>query len=152
MKPEDFEKKMEGLSTPKSEAVPPKELRLAIVSAQRSAVMGIWFVIVPWFFLMCVIMKYIFHVNLGMIDTFEEMINVLDKNPKTWWIGPVMLIALPIVSIIMNTLAISHFKWESYTGSLIVSIRMRWLNLSVLVVSVGIVGTFFLYLITENCR
>ena len=152
MKPEDFEKKMEGLSTPKSEAVPPKELRLAIVSAQRSAAMGIWFIVMPWFFLMCVIMKYIFHLNLGIIDTFEQMMRALDKSPQTWWIGPMMLMGLPIVSIIINALAISHFKWESYTGSLIVSIRMRWLNLSVLVVSTGTVGIFFLYLITENCR
>ena len=152
MKPEDFEKKMEGLSTPKSEAVPPKELRLAIVSAQRSAATGIWFIVMPWFFLMCVIMKYIFHLNLGIIDTFEQMMRALDKSPQTWWIGPMMLMGLPIVSIIINALAISHFKWESYTGSLIVSIRMRWLNLSVLVVSTGTVGIFFLYLITENCR
>lgn len=152
MKPEDFEKKMEGLKTPKSEVVPPKELRLAIVSAQRSAVMGIWFIVMPWFFLMCVIMKYIFHLNLGIIDTLEQMMSALDKSPQTWWIGPMMLMGLPIVSIIINALAISHFKWESYTGSLIVSIRMRWLNLSVLVVSTGTVGIFFLYLITENCR
>ena len=152
MNPDDFEKKMEGLRTPKSETAPPQELRLAILSAQRSAAMGIWFVIVPCFFLMCVIMKYMFHVNLGIIDTFEEMISALDKNQGSGWIWPVMLMGLPIVSIVMNALAISHFKWEADTGSLIVSIRMKWLNLAVLIVSSTIVGIFLLYLVTENCR
>ena len=152
MKPEDFEKKMERLCTPKSEVLPPKELRLAILNSQRSAVLGFWLIVVPWFFLMCVIIKYFFHIDLGIIATFEEIMSSLDRNPKTWWIGPTFFMALPIISVVINALAVSHFKWEPNTSLMVVSIRMKWLNLMVLMLGAGIVGIFFLYLITENCH
>jgi hypothetical protein len=152
MNPEDFQKKMEGLKMPKSEAVPPKELRMAIVSARRSAALGAWFVIVPWLFFIAMVIKHMFNVNLGLIETFEEMMSALDHDPSTWWIGPFLILGLPVVSIIINTLAITHFKWESFTGSLIVSVRMKWINLAVLLVSFTIVGIFVLHLLAENCR
>ena len=82
MTPEDFEKKMEDLKTPRASGVKePVEIKLAILNAQRSAAMGIWFVVVPCFFIACVFMKYIFHLNLGLLDTFEETISALDRNP-----------------------------------------------------------------------
>src|SRR5436190_8589406 len=152
MKPEDFEKKMEGLKAPKSEANPPKELRLATVSARRSAALGAWFVIVPWLFFIAMLLKHRFNVDFGLIDTVEEMMAALDRDPSTWWIGPFLILGLPMLSIIINTLAITHFKWESFTGSLIVSIRLKWINIAVLMVSLTIVGIFMLYLAAENCR
>jgi hypothetical protein len=152
MKPEDFEKKMEELKAPKSEANPPKELRLAIVSARRSAALGAWFVIVPWLFFIAMLLKHRFNVDFGLIDTVAEMMAALDRDPSTWWIGPVLILGLPVVAIVINTLAITHFKWESFTGSLIVSIRMKWINIAVLIVSFTIVGIFLLYLVAENCR
>jgi hypothetical protein len=152
MKPGDFEKKMEGLKAPKSEVAAPKELRMAIVSARRSAALGAWFVIVPWLFFIAMVLKHMFNVNLGLINTFEEMMGALDRDPSTWWIGPFLILGLPVLSIIINTLAITHFKWESFSGSLVVSIRMKWINIAVLVVSFTIVGIFILYLAAENCR
>jgi hypothetical protein len=152
MKPEDFEKKMSRLKPPKSEVAPPKELRMAIVSARRSAAMGVWLVVVPWLFFIAMVLKHMFNVNWGLINTFEEMISALDRDPSTWWVGPVLILGLPVLSIIINTLAITHFKWESFTGSLIVSIRMKWLNIAVLLVSLTIVGIFVLYVAGENCR
>jgi len=112
--------------------------------------MGVWFIVVPCFFIACVFMKYIFHVRLGLLDTFEEMIFALDKNPRTGWIQPVLLVGLPIVSIIVNTLSITHFKWDSTTHSFLITFKVRWVNIIILLISAGIVAIFLLYLITEN--
>ena len=151
MTPEDFEKKMEDLKTPRASGVKePVEIKLAILNAQRSAAMGIWFVVVPCFFIACVFMKYIFHFRTGLLDTFEETISALDRNPGTWWIQPVLLVGLPIVSIIINALSIMHFRWDGYTRSFIITLKVRWINIIILLISAGIVMIFLLYLITEN--
>ena len=150
MKTEDFEKKMEDLRVPEVNTTAPVELKLTILNAQRSAAIGIWFVVVPCFFLTCVVMKYFFHINLGLLDTFEEMIVAIDRNPGTWWVQPVLLIGLPIVSIILNALAITHFQWQPGTKSLLVTIKIRWMNILILAISLSIVMIFFLYLLTEN--
>jgi hypothetical protein len=151
MKPGDFEKKMEGLKAPGTSAIsPPVEIKLAIVNAQRSAAMGVWFIVVPAFFIACVFMKYYFHINLGLLDTFEEMMVSLDRNPNTWWIQPVMLIGLPIAGFALNLLAITHFQWDNVTKSITITMKMRWFNLVVLFISACIVAVFLLYLITEN--
>ena len=151
MNPEEFQKKMEQIKTPSAgEVKQTVEIKLAILNAHRSAAMGVWFIVVPCFFIACVFMKYIFHIRLGLLDTFEEMISTLDKNPRTWWIQPVLLVGLPIVSIIINTLSITHFRWDSHTQSILITLKVRWINIIILLISAGIVTLFLLYLITEN--
>ena len=151
MNPENFEQKMESLQKPDVSGVqPPGELKLMIVNAQRSAAIGVWFVAVPCFFLACVVMKYIFRLNLGLLDTFEEMMAAIDKNPNTWWIQPVLLMGLPLISIMLNALAILHFKWGADRQSLIITLKFKWLNILVLAVSLAVVKIFILYLLTEN--
>ena len=151
MSPEEFQKKMEEMKTPDARGVKqPEEIKLAILNAQRSAAMGVWFIVVPCFFIACVFMKYIFHVRLGLLETFEEVISALDKNPRTWWIQPVLLMGLPIVSIIINTLSITHFKWDSQTHTILITLKVRWVNIIILLISAGVVALFLLYLITEN--
>lgn len=150
MNEEDFEKKMEGLKAPQVNPAPPLELKLAILNADRSAAIGIWFIIVPYFFLACIAMKYFFHFNLGFLDIFEDAMSSLDKNPGTWWISPVLLVGLPITGIIMNALAITHFRWEKSTQLITVSVKLRWYNLVILFFSLAVVAVFILYLIVEN--
>ena len=148
---DDFEKKMENLQKPGAAAVqPPIDLKLAIVSASRSAAIGVWFVVVPCFFIACVVMKYLFHINLGLLDVFEETISALDRSPSSWWIQPVLLMGLPLVSIILNLLSITHFQWQPGSKALVITLKLRWMNLLILFLSLGIVMIFFLYLLTEN--
>ena len=151
MEPEDFEKKMDELKIPSAGSVkPPLEIKLAIVNAQRSAAIGVWFVIVPYFFFACMVMKYELQINLGLLDLFAETIQTIDNNPALWWLQPVFLIGLPIVGIVLNILSITHFKWDTFTSSITVTLKLRWYNLIVLFSSGLILCVFLLYLIGGN--
>jgi hypothetical protein len=151
MKPSDFEKKMENLVTPRAEDVkPPVEIKLTVVNASRSAAIGIWFIAIPGYFLFCVFMKYYFHVNLGIFDTMVELMSDLDKHPLMKFLSPILLVGLPVTGIILNALAITHFSFDRISGILHISIKLRWINLAVLVVSLGLVAVFMLYVIVEN--
>jgi hypothetical protein len=43
-----------------------------------------------------------------------------------------------------------HFKWDSYTRSLVITLKLRWFNVIILLISAGIVMIFLLYLVAEN--
>jgi lantibiotic transport system permease protein len=148
---EDFEKSMEGLKKPSlSHVQPPYEIKLAVVNSQRSAAIGIWFVIVPYFFLACMLLKYQLQVNLGLLDLITQAIERIDKNSATWWLQPLLLIILPVAGIVVNILSITHFFWDATHKLITVTIKIRWINLIVLFFSVLILTAFLLYLIGEN--
>ena len=149
---ENFEKKMEELKTPQVNPEPPLELKLAIINADRSATLGLWFIVVPYFFIGCMILKYELNVNLGLLDSITNAIESMDKNASTWWLQPVFLVGLPIAGIILNILSITHFKWEQASSLLSISIKLKWYNILVLIASLVIIGTLALYLIVENFR
>ena len=147
---DNFEKQMEELKTPNVNPDPPIELKLAIVNADRSATLGLWFIIAPYFFVGCMLLKYEINVNLGLLDTITNFFHRLDKNPATWWLQPVLLIGLPITGIILNILSITHFKWEKISSLLTVSVKLKWYNVLVLLATLAIIAVLLLYLIMEN--
>lgn len=147
---EDFEKKMEDLKTPQINPEPPLELKLAIINADRSATLGLWFIVVPYFFFACLVMKYELQINLGLLDIITNAIQSTDKNPSLWWLQPLFLVGLPITGIIINILSITHFKWEKATSLLSVSIKLKWYNILVVLASLSVVGFLALYLVVEN--
>lgn len=147
---EDFEKRLENIPKPGGEVKPPVDMKLALVNAQRSATLGIWFVAVPCYFLFCVFMKYYFHVNLGLFDTMVDMMADLDKNPVMKWFSPILLVGLPLVGVALNGVAVCHFSLIPSEKILQVSIKLRWLNIVVLLLSLGLVCIFIGYVIIEN--
>ncbi len=149
---EDFEKKLEDMAKPTGAVKPPVEIKLAIINAQRSAVLGIWFIIVPCYFLLCVFMYYYFHVEFGIFGSMFEMLLMLDKDPYMWILGPILLIGLPLISIILNALAITHFSFDRNEKILAISIKFRWMNIILLLISFAIVCAFIGYAFVENIQ
>lgn len=152
MEAQDFEKKMENLKKPDVEIKPPVELKLAILNAKRSATVGVWLVILPYLFLACMVMKYELNLNFGFLNTFSRIVGKVDGSPVLWWIQPVVLFVLPAAGIVINTLAILHVAFDRMARSLIVTVKLKWLNLIILGVSAAIIAFFLLYLIAENLR
>ena|SRR5260221_10569640 len=150
---EDFEKKLENMGKPETKSVkPPIEIKLAIVNAQRSAVLGLWFIVVPCYFLFCVFMFYYFHMDYGIFGSIFELFSMLDRDPYAWILGPIILIVLPLIAIALNVLAITHFSFDGTEKVLKISIKLRWLNLAILLLSLTIVTIFIVYAFVENIQ
>lgn len=148
MENDDIRKKLESVTPPEfSATVHEHHLKLALVSAERSAALGVWLVAVPAFFLACVFMKYYFHVNLHLIDVFEEMVSDLDKTP---FLTPILLVAAPLVGFVLNILAVLFVSFDTKQREVVLRIKLRWLNLLLALVSIGIVSIFILYAFIEN--
>jgi len=97
-----------------------------------------------------VFMKYYFNVNLRVIDIFEEFIVSLDKSALTKFITPLFFVGLPIAGMVINLLSIMFFEYNKEQKQINVSIKIKLLNILMVLISLTVVSIFVLYLITEN--
>jgi hypothetical protein len=151
MEEKDFLNKMENLKKPEVNAgASQRQVKLALLNTKKSAAWGTWFLVVPAFFFCCVAIKYLFHWNWGIADNFIEWIARLDHQGGTRWISPVFFVLLPAIGAVTNLLAIIHFGYDRLSKELIVTIRIRWVNIILAIISIGVVTIIFLYALTEN--
>lgn len=151
MEEKEFITKMNNLKKPDFDNVGSnKKLKLAIINSKKSAAMGVWFLVVPCYFLFMVFMKYYFNINLYLIDIFEDFIASLDKSPLTKFIVPIFFVGFPIAGIVLNLLSIMFFEYVKEQKQINVSIKLKPVNILLILISLTVVSIFVLYLITEN--
>ena len=150
---DELQQKMENLKTPSVDSIQHyRELKLMMLSAKKSAAIGFWFLVIPCYFLFCVFMKYYFHVNLHFFEIVIELFAELDKTPGWKFLGPLLLVGLPLVAIVLNALSIMHFEYEKSWKEINITIRLRWFNLIIILVSATLICIFLLYAIMENAH
>jgi hypothetical protein len=151
MEEKDFLHKMENLKMPEvNVSASQRQIKLALLNTKKSAAWGIWFLIIPVLFLCCVLIKYLFHWDWGIATNFIEWFARLDHQTGTHWITPVLFVLLPAIGVVVNLLAILHFVYDKLTKELIITVKLRWFNIILAAVSIGIMGIIFLYVLTEN--
>ena len=151
MEEKDFIKKMESLKKPEVNAgASQKQIKLVVLNAKRSAAWGIWFLIIPLFFFTCVVIKYLLHWNWGVAGNFLDWMAGIDKSMTFPIVSIVLFIILPGIGAIVNLLAVMHFVYDKLTKELVVTIKLKWLNIILAIISVGIIGMVLLYAISEN--
>ena len=151
MEENDFLNKMENLKKPEGNVeASRRQIKLALMNTKKSAAWGTWFLVVPIFFFCAVVIKYLFQWNWGIADNFIEWIARLDHQRGMGWISPVIFVLLPAIGAIVNLLAIMHFVYDKLTRELIVTIKFKWFNIILAVISMGFIAIILLYLIAEN--
>ena len=151
MRQNEFLRKMENLKKPDVPAdASRRQTKIAILNAKKSAAWGIWFIAIPVFFLACVTIKYLFHWTWGVSDNLIEWMANMDQHAATAWITPVLFVLLPAICALANLLAILHFMYDKTTKELLVTVKLKWLNIALAVVSVCIIGIILLYGLMET--
>jgi hypothetical protein len=151
MKNIEFERKLEDLKTPETDNLKHQQLlKITILNAKKSSQIGIVFLIVPCLFLLGVFIKYKLGLDFKIFTALEDLMVKLDKSFYLKWISPLLLVGLPLISIVMNSLAITHFYWDKVKKELLITIKYRLANIILLIISIGIAAIFILYAIVEN--
>ena len=127
-----------------------KQIKLAILNAKRSAAWGIWFLVIPVIFFVCIAIKEFLGWNWGFAEHFLDGMADLDKTTGFPIITIVLFIVLPGIGAIVNLLAIMHFVYDRLTKELIITIKLKWLNMILGAISTAIIGVILLYAISEN--
>ena len=154
---DEFLKQMENLKVPD---VNPSQhqgmVKMAIMNAGRSAALGLWLVIVPCYFLLCVFMYYHFHINANWFSAMFSVMVQLEKVPYIDYIGPLVLFILPVVCIVINLLSIIHVQVRPIgpdrrkVKELNISIRLKLWNIVLILISLALVFAFINFAMTEN--
>lgn len=158
MKDQDqFLKKMENLNVPDvNPSSHQHTVKMAIMSAARSATLGIWLVTVPCCFLLGVLIYYFFHINLGWFGAMFNSLLSLDIIPYADFWAPVIFFLLPIICIIINALSIMHVQYQKMGADqykfneLNITIKLRFWNILLILLSLAVIGVFMGFTMTEN--
>jgi hypothetical protein len=129
---------------------------MAIMNAQRSAALGVWLIIVPSYFLLCVVMYYYFHIKAGWFGSMFTLIAGLENVKGIDFLAPVIFLLLPIICIIINALAITHVSIQRIEPNrrkvreFNITIKLKLLNIVLILISIIILLAFLSFAMTES--
>jgi len=147
----DIEKHMENLVTPQVRSESRKNLlKLTLLNSKKSAYLGTMLVILPFLFALANIFKYQLGIDLGILSAFVTWIGSFDDTSVVNWIIRFLLLGGPVVAVLVNLLAITHFYIDKPSKELIITCKMKWLNIAIIVFCSFILFIFLFYLVAEN--
>jgi hypothetical protein len=151
MKEDKFEKHLEDLEVPQINDIRHQQiLKFALLNSRKSSQIGVVFIVIPCLFLFMQFIKEWSGLDFHLFSTFEAFMSHLDKIPVLKWVFPIVLVGLPIVTIIINSLSILHFHWDKINKELLISLKFKLFNIILILISIFIVLVFLFYLIHEN--
>jgi hypothetical protein len=128
------------------------QLKITLLSAKRSAKFGIILAILPSIFLGCIFLKYLLHLNIPAFSTIENWMAQNDKNLFFKILMPLILIGGPLIALAVNLMAIFHMEWKNGQKEILMTLKLKWPNITIIAVCLLILACFFLYLLKENMR
>jgi hypothetical protein len=141
-----FESSMENLSTPNTDFVKHQEiLKIGMISAKKSARIGIIFILIPMVLIILAYLKIKLLIHFDFFTKFQQFVSNQNQSSALGWILHLILIGLPVLAIIINLLAITHFYVDKLNKELIITIRYRLKNLMVLLISAVVLVMVFMY-------
>jgi len=151
MEEDKFEKRLDDLQVPHINDIRHQQiLKFALLNSRKSSQIGVAFIVIPCLFLFFQFIKEWFGLDFHFFSTFEGFMSHLDKIPLLKWIFPIVLVGLPIVTIIINSLSIVHFHWDKINKELLISLKFKLFNIILILISIFIVLVFLFYLVHEN--
>ena len=148
---EDLEKHMENLSNPEVYSESRKNLlKLTLLNSKKSAYIGAMLILLPFLFAFANIFKYQLGIDLGFIAAFVTWIGSFDDTPFVNWLIRFLLLGGPVVAVLVNLLAITHFYIDKPSNEFIITLKLKWLNISIIAFCLFILFIFLFYLVAEN--
>jgi hypothetical protein len=150
MDEEKLIKKLESIERPDlSSATHQRQLKLLLMSAQRSSWIGILLVTLPCLFIFGVLLKYGFGVGSHLFSALEEKMADIDRTIFRF-VPPQLLVGGPLFALALNLLSILHFHVEPSRRELQVTVKLRIINLLIIGVCLMLLATVFMYVVAEN--
>lgn len=146
--------KMEKLNVPAvTSEIHKKQLKLTLLNTRKSAAFGVLLIVTPFLFLMGILFKYYLNWHSSIFTVFYEWLVNLDPDSDTSilsWLIRFLLLGGPALAVVLNLLALVHFQYDKQGKELLISIKIKWLNLAIVAVCTFFLLIFLFYLLLEN--
>ena len=144
----NFEDKMENLNTPNTDFVKHQEiLKIGMMNSSKSARIGIVFILIPMLLIVIAYLKIKLLIHWDFFTRLNQYVSNQNQTSVFSWISHIIFIGLPILAIIINLLAITHFYIDKQNKELTITIRYRLKNLIVLLLSVALLVLIFMWVL-----
>lgn len=151
MEKENLEDAMKNLSSPNISAESHmKYFKVYLLNTKKSAYLGYILLLTPFLFLLGVIFSFYLEIKIPIINGIYQWISENDDTPILNWVLRFLLLGGPLIAILINLLSVIHFQWNSKLKEFIITLKVKWLNLSIIIVCSLIFLIFFTYLVIEN--
>jgi hypothetical protein len=139
MNKDDFEKKLENLSKPQlPQTHHQQQLKLSILSAKKSARASLWLLLIPFLIFIGRLLQDIFNIPIPPGSWLQALPSSLRIT-----IFIIIVIVIPLTTVILNLLSITWLQYDREQEVLNISIRMRMINLIIIIVA-GLVALLFI--------
>ncbi|PYI93303.1 MAG: hypothetical protein DME97_06095 [Verrucomicrobia bacterium] len=150
MDEESLSKKLENISPPEISApAHQRQLKLTLLNASKSSLLGAFLVVVPCIFIFGIFLKYQLRVRTGWITAVEEWMLRIDHT-WLWFIPPLLLVGAPLVALTINLLALLHVRLVSARRELQITLKLKPANLCVCALCLLILAAVFIHVIGER--
>ena len=133
--PDDFIRALERLEVPKVGDVGHQEyVRRVILSAPRSAALTLWYILIPGYLLLCVLMKASFGVEPHLFAVFDGIVRELGASPLGQALPALLFLGLPMIAVLLNLVAVRRQRINLlivFLGLLLSSLYVVYLLLRV---------------------
>ncbi|MCH7512551.1 MAG: hypothetical protein IH947_01190 [Bacteroidetes bacterium] len=146
-----LKRKMENLTIPNIKSNATKEvLKITLLNSRKSAHLGVLLLLLPFLFFFGNVAKYNLGIDLDFINLFLGWIISLDTVPVVNWLIRFILLGGPILAILFNLFAIMHMYTNHETHEFIITLKLKWVNIAIIILCGLILLLFFTYLVVEN--
>lgn len=147
----NFEDKMENLNTPNTDFVKHQEiLKIGMMNARKSARIGIVFILIPMVLIVLAYIKIKLLIHWDFFPRLQQFVTGQHQPGILSWVTHLFFIGLPILAIVINLLAITHFYIDKQNKELIITVKYRLKNLIILLLGALLLVLVFMYILLSN--
>lgn len=150
-----IDKVMENINLPEVE-VPQhqREFRVRLLNTKKSTIGSTLFLILPFLFLTGVLFKHYLKLDFWLFTGVFNFIGELDSKYGDQsilnWVFRFLLLAGPPLAVLVSIMGILHLRYDKLQKELIIGLKIKWVNISIILSASLIFIIFFTYLIFEN--
>jgi len=124
-------------------------LRLTLMNARRSSVVGAILIILPGALILLFFLQNTLHLFPGLTRWLAGAGTLLPL-PARAIVAFLFLVGFPFVAVILNLLAITWFRYDRTRKELNITLRMRWVNVVIAVAGSALAAFYVLHLLADT--
>ena len=150
MEEKDLLEKMETLTIPETGELKHQRLyKEKILSAERSAALSIWFIVIPLYLVFCTVMEVFFNLRLNLFDLLDRFFGQLNNSVFGDITAPLIMLGFPTAGIIFNMLSVIELEHRTGGGKIKIKVKLKPVNIMIILLSILVLGLFIVYLILK---
>lgn len=124
-------------------------LKLTLMSARRSSIGGAILVALPGMLIFLFFLQHSLHLLPGLTRWLASKGNLLPL-PQRAIVAFLFLVGFPLLAVILNLLAITWFHYDGSRKELTVTLRLRWLNVAIVIAGSALAAFYVLHLLADT--